>query len=242
MGGRLDGQVAIVTGGTGGLGRHVVPALLEDGAAVHVPWVDGGELEEVRPELEAASESHGGTLRFHSCDATDPAGVEALVEAVGREAAPPRILCNLVGGFALHSLQETTPTTWDRMMGLNARSAFLASRAVAPGMADAGGGRIVNVAAHPAVERGQALLSAYSASKAAVLNLTESLSKELVDRAITVNAVLPSIIDTAGNRAAMPEADRSAWLPPEEIAGVIRFLVGPEARIVTGAAVTLSLG
>lgn len=238
----LEGQAAIVTGGTGGLGRHVVPVLLEEGVVVHVPWVDEAELAQVRSDLEGVAERVGGVVRFHHADVTDPAAVDALVTAVSRESGPVRILCNLAGGFALHPLEETAPATWDRMMELNARTAFLTSRAVAPGMAEAGGGRIVNVAAHPAVERGQPLLSAYSPSKAAVMNLTETLSKELVDRGITVNAVLPSIIDTPGNREAMPAADRSTWLPPEEIAGVIRFLVGPHARTVTGAAVTLSLG
>jgi NAD(P)-dependent dehydrogenase (short-subunit alcohol dehydrogenase family) len=99
----------------------------------------------------------------------------------------------------------------------------------------------VNVSAFPAIDRGKSGLSAYGAAKAAVLNLTQTLAKEGIGHGITVNAVLPSIIDTPANQAAMPNADRSTWLPPEEIASVLAFLASDDARILNGAALTLTL-
>lgn len=237
----LAGRTALVTGGTGGLGRHMVRELLESGATVHLTWIDPDELEEVRPWLEEAA---GGpdALHLHQADVTDAGAVDDLIRRVAEASGPPEILLNLVGGFALAPLEETDPATWRRMLEINATSAFLVSRAAAEGMKAAGWGRIVNVASFPALHGGQSGLGAYGASKAAVLNLTGTLSRELAGHGVTVNALVPSIIDTPGNRAAMPDADRSTWLPPEEIARVARFLVGPDARIVTGASITLSLG
>jgi NAD(P)-dependent dehydrogenase (short-subunit alcohol dehydrogenase family) len=127
------------------------------------------------------------------------------------------------------------------MLALNATSTFLCAREAVKCMRPRGG-RIVTVAAVPAVTRGAANLSAYSAAKAAVLNLTQSLSKELVGDGITVNAIVPSTIDTPANRAAMPDADPSAWLEPAAIAEVVLWLAGESAGIVTGTAVMLSRG
>jgi len=152
------------------------------------------------------------------------------------------ILVNLVGGFAYASLDDTDPATWQKMLAMNATSAFLCCKYAVPHMRAGGFGRIVNVAAAPALGRGAASMSAYSASKSAVLNLTYSLSQELVRDGITVNAIVPSTIDTPANRAAMPQADRSTWLAPADLAGVITFLASEAAGIVTGTAVNLSLG
>jgi NAD(P)-dependent dehydrogenase (short-subunit alcohol dehydrogenase family) len=138
-------------------------------------------------------------------------------------------------------IEQTEPETWRRIWEINASSVFHASRAVIPGMKEAGWGRIVNVSAFPAIDRGKSGLSAYGAAKAAVLNLTQTLAKEGIGHGITVNAVLPSIIDTPANQAAMPNADRSTWLPPEEIASVLAFLASDDARILNGAALTLTL-
>jgi NAD(P)-dependent dehydrogenase (short-subunit alcohol dehydrogenase family) len=160
-------------------------------------------------------------------------------EAEGRSV---EILFNLAGGFEMAPVEETEPGTWERLWQMNVTTAFLCSRTAFPGMKKQGWGRAVNVSALPAVERGQAGLSAYGAAKAAVLNLTGSLSREGVEEGITVNAVLPSIIDTPENREAMPDADTSTWLPPQEIAGVLVFLAADEARVVNGAALTLTLG
>lgn len=229
--GRLAGRHALVTGGTGALGRAVAQRLHTEGAVVHVSWVS----EKERDEFVAA---HGGAapVTLHRADVTDARSVDALFAETG----PVDMLANVVGGFALASLAETSPELWRKMLALNATSAFLCSRAAAVGMRHAHRGRIVNVAAQPALDRGAASMSAYAASKAAVLNLTYSLARELAPDGITVNAIVPSVIDTAANRAAMPDADRTTWLAPEEIAGVIAFLGSEDAAIVTGTAVNLS--
>ncbi len=152
------------------------------------------------------------------------------------------MLCNIVGGFVFAALADTGLSDWRRMFDMNATSAFLCCRAAVPLLRDSGGGSIVNVTAMPALTRGAAQMSAYAASKAAVLNFSQSLSSELAEDGITVNAIAPSIIDTPANREAMPDADRGNWLAPEEIASVVAFLAGDSARIVTGSVLALSKG
>ncbi len=229
--GRLAGRTALVTGGTGALGRAVVQRLHAEGASVHTTWLSEAE----RDDFVAA---HGRSVpaTLHHADVTDPQSVDALFHETGTV----DILANVVGGFALARLADTGVDLWRKMFTLNATSAFLCSRAAAAGMRGAHRGRIVNVAAQPALGRGAASMSAYAASKAAVLNLTYSLARELAPDGITVNAIVPSVIDTPANRAAMPDADRATWLVPEEIAGVIAFLASDDAAIVSGTAVNLS--
>jgi NAD(P)-dependent dehydrogenase (short-subunit alcohol dehydrogenase family) len=205
-----------------------------------VPLYEGEDDTPLRDFLGSA----GDGVRLHpDVDLAHPDGASRVVAALTeQEESGPDILLNLAGGFVMSPLEETPPETWDRMWAMNATSVFLASQAVFPGMKDQGWGRIFNVSAFPAIDRGKSGLSAYGAAKAAVLNLTHTLAKEANGHGITVNAVLPSIIDTPPNRSAMPQADRSTWLPPEEIAHVLAFLVSDEARIVNGAALTLTLG
>ena len=143
-------------------------------------------------------------------------------------------------GFVFAGLADTALSDWRRMLEMNVTSAFLCCRAAVPFLRDGGGGSIVNVTAMPALTRGAAQMSAYAASKAAVLNFSQSLSSELAEDIITVNAIAPSIIDTPANRGAMPDADTRNWLLPEEIAPVIAFLAGDSARIVTGSVLALS--
>lgn len=235
----LRERVALVTGGAGALGRHVVRRLLHAGADIHVPVFRDEEGDELR-EFLGRSPDH---LTLHpDADLTRARVVEGLMERVrDRSGRTPDIVLNLAGGFQMAPLEETDPGVWDRMLGMNATTAFLCSRAAFPGMLERAWGRIVNVSALPALEGAQEGLSAYGAAKAAVLNLTRTLAREGAGRGIAVNAILPSILDTPANRQAMPEADTAAWLPPEEVAGVLRFLISDEARIVNGAALTLRL-
>ena len=244
---RLEARVTLITGGTGQLGRHVVARCLAEGAHVHVPVFDPDERELLEDHLDRAEGLPEGSLArltlHDQGDLTDPDRVQAIFRAVEEaEARSVEILFNLAGGFEMAPVEETEPGTWERLWQMNVTTAFLCSRTAFPGMKKQGWGRVVNVSALPAVERGQAGLSAYGAAKAAVLNLTGSLSREGVEEGITVNAVLPSIIDTPENREAMPDADTSTWLPPQEIAGVLVFLAADEARVVNGAALTLTLG
>lgn len=232
-------RVTLVTGGTGALGRAVVRRFLEAGARVHVPVFAEEEVEALEGELGDAFDA----VHLHrGADLTDPDSVAGVFRAVEEgEGRPPEILLNLAGGFTAGPIAQTNPRTWKRMLDLNATTAFLCSRAAFPGMRVRSWGRIVNVAAFPALERGGAGMAAYAAAKAAVLSLTRSLAKEGVAHGITVNAILPSIIDTPANRDAMPDAETATWLDPAEIAGVVHFLASPRARIVNGAAITLTL-
>lgn len=232
----LGGKVAVVTGGTGGMGTGVVEVLAAAGARVVVPWYAAPEVEPFRAAMERVGLLDRVELR--QVDVTDPNAVDSLFHVVVEELGRLHILVNGVGAFTMASLSDTSLESWDRMMTLNATTAMICSRAAVGVMGEAGG-RIVNVSAMPALDRGAAGMSAYAASKAAVLSLTGSLAKELRGRRITVNAILPTTIDTPGNRAAMPDADRSRWLGPSEIGQVVRFLVSDEGGIVTGAAVTL---
>ncbi len=234
----LKGCTALVTGGTGALGRAVVSRFVAEGADVHVSWVVDREVDQLRALLGAQAER----VRLHRADVTDPAAVEKLVAAVTSATGRLDVLANIVGGFAAAPIQDTEPATWQKMLTLNATSAFLCCRAAVPAMRRHRWGRIVNVAAGPALERGASGMSAYAAAKAAVLNLTYSLSKELVSDGITVNAIVPTTIDTPANRAAMPDADTSTWLGPSSMAEVILWLAGDSAGIVTGTAVMLSKG
>jgi NAD(P)-dependent dehydrogenase (short-subunit alcohol dehydrogenase family) len=235
-----EARIALVTGGAGQLGRHVLDRLLGDGVRAHVPVLDEREAEALRAHLGARASAV--TLHPHA-DLTDGASVEAVYRTIDeREGRSPDILLNLAGGFAGAPVEDTDPGMWDHMWKMNASTAFLCSRAAFSGMKARRWGRIVNVSAFPALDRGKATLSAYGAAKAAVLNLTHTLAREGVAYGITVNAILPSIIDTPANRAAMPKADTSTWLPPERIAEVIAFLVSDGAGIVNGAAIPLTLG
>jgi NAD(P)-dependent dehydrogenase (short-subunit alcohol dehydrogenase family) len=229
-------RVALVTGGTGALGRAVVARLVADAMEVHASWVHEAEADELKAALGRDTER----VHLHRADVTEPTSVEQLFADVVSGTDRLDILANVVGGFALAPLEETDPAVWQRMLALNATSAFLCCRAAAPLMRRRQWGRIVNVASAPALERGAASMSAYAASKAAVLNLTYSLAKELGPSGITVNAVVPSIIDTPANRNAMPQADTSTWLRPPEIAEVVAFLVSERAAVVTGTAVNLA--
>lgn len=229
--------VVVVTGGAGALGRAVVEELLESGREVHVPWFTTEERDRLLDRVDETDHLH-----VVEADLSDPERVEDFFGGVREASGRLDALCNLAGGFTMAPVEKTAPAAWERMMTMNATTAFLCSRSAVPMMRDAGGGAIVNVTALPAVDRGAAKMSAYAASKSAVLSLTRSLSKELRRDGIRVNAVAPEIIDTPANREAMPDADRSTWLAPSEIARVLRFLVSEGSAVVTGSVLTLMKG
>ena len=213
----------LITGGTGGLGGAVTRAFVEAGYPVATTYTD--------PEKwESLGDLKDGVLGLRA-DLLDAPAVEEAARRATEELGGLYALVNLVGGFAMGSLARTSEETWDRMMDLNLKSAFLATRAALGHMPD--GGRIVNVGT-AAVANQAPGLAAYVASKGGLMTLTQGLAKELKARRITANAVLPTVLDTPANRRAMPNADRSSWLLPEEVAEVILFLVSEEGSIVTG--------
>ena len=230
--GSLAGKTAIVTGGTGALGAAVVRAFLAQGARVAVPFRKPGELEKLRSGLDPErSESLSGTR----LDLTDESAVEAFAASVAEDRQGLDILVNaagaLAGGKPAH---ETAWSVWQEQLDVNLKTAVLASHAAVPWMLRRGAGSIVNVSSRPA-ERSGENVAAYAAAKRAILQLTDAMAAELVEKKVTVNAVLPSTIDTPANRKAMPDADYAKWVSPEAIARVIVFLAGPDARIVSGA-------
>jgi len=228
---QLEDKVVIVTGAAGALGRAVTQRFADAGARLVLVDHERGKVAAAHEELVAAERAIPV-----GADLTHEAAV-ARVVGVAREVTG-RIdgLVNVVGGFAMSPVHETSVDDWDRMHDLNARTVFLASRAVLPFMVKQKRGAIVSVAARAALQGG-AKLGAYSASKAAVVRLTEAMSADTKAVGVNVNCVLPGTIDTPANRESMPKADHDKWVPPEAIADVILFLASDMARGVHGAAV-----
>ncbi|NWF80643.1 MAG: SDR family NAD(P)-dependent oxidoreductase [Chloroflexi bacterium] len=228
----LKGKVAIVTGGAGALGSAVVSTLLAAGATVAAPYRHEGELEALRQQLGLTADA---VLSGAVVDLTAEAAVHAYYGQVAAEHGGIDILVNVAGGFAGgRPVHEAGWAIWQEQLDLNLKTAVISCAAAVPHMIARGGGAIVNVSTRTATQPG-ANLAAYAAAKRAVLQLTEALAAELRDHEITANAILPSTIDTPANRRGAPNADHSRWVSPEAIARVVLFLVGPDARIISGA-------
>jgi NAD(P)-dependent dehydrogenase (short-subunit alcohol dehydrogenase family) len=175
-----------------------------------------------------------GALHFGGIDLTVEDAARSVMERIAKQAGRLDGLVNVAGGFHWEKLAGGTLDSWESMFSLNLRTAVVACQAALPYLLQAGAGRIVNVGAMGAV-KAAAGMGAYAASKAGVAKLTEALADELKDRGITVNAILPSTLDTPRNRLDMPQADFSRWVTPVEAAEVIAFLVSDESRAITGA-------
>jgi NAD(P)-dependent dehydrogenase (short-subunit alcohol dehydrogenase family) len=229
----FSNRVVIVTGAAGNLGSAVGKAFHVAGAKLILLDHKPDRLPQLFPEL-ADSDDH---FLASPVDLTDADAVGKMVGETLERFGRIDVLVNAVGGWrGGKALHETSLDTWDFLMSLNARSMFIASRAVVPAMLEQGQGKIVNVAARAAL-RGLARSAAYSASKSVVVRLTESMAAELNNHGVNVNCVLPGTIDTPQNRQAMPQADHSRWVPPEAIADVILFLASEAAWAINGAAV-----
>jgi NAD(P)-dependent dehydrogenase (short-subunit alcohol dehydrogenase family) len=226
-----DRQV-VVTGGTGTLGTAVVATLLDAGATCHVPNFDTREL------AGFAHAGRPGVSLTTGVDLTDQDEVDTYYGSLPRLWAS----IHLAGGFAMAPLAEAGSSDFHAQMEMNVLTAYLCCRAAVANMRGepAGGGRLVNVAARPALEPRQgAGMALYAAAKAAVATLTVALAEEVAPEDIWINAVAPSILDTPQNRAAMPSADFTAWPKVEDVASTIAFLAGPGNRVTRGAVVTV---
>jgi len=230
------GSHIVVTGGTGALGRAVITALRAAGAVCHVPNLVAAELENF-PHL-----SDPGVHIARDVDVADEAAVRRFYQSL----PPLWASVHLAGGFAMAPIAEMSAADFIAQFRMNALSCFLCSAAAVaafrarrqPGPDGSPGGRIVNVAARPALEpRLGAGMIAYTASKSAVAALTQALAQETTDEQIWVNAVAPSVLDTPANRVAMPDADHRRWVSPSDLAEIIIFLASPANRATRGAVI-----
>jgi len=223
----------LVTGAAGHLGRAVAAHFAARGAKLALLDREGDALAALACNLP------GSTLPL-ATNLLDPAAVATAVEEAARTFGGVAVAVHLAGGFTMgEAVHETTASTWQRMLDLNVNTMLHSAAAVVPVMRRARRGSIVNVGAASAL-RGAAKMGAYIASKSALMRLTESMSAELREDGINVNAVLPTIIDTPVNRQAMPDADPRRWVAPEALAAVIGFLASDEARAIHGALIPVT--
>jgi NAD(P)-dependent dehydrogenase (short-subunit alcohol dehydrogenase family) len=224
----MHGKVILVTGAFGALGVAVVDMAIAQGAQV-------GAVD-----FAPQSQDMDGPGRFRQggVDLSDAAQAKKAVDAVAAHFGRLDVLINIAGAFSFETIADGDPKTWQRLYAINVLTALNAARAAIPHLAASGAGRIVNIGAIGALQAGSGM-GPYAASKAGVHRLTEALAAELKGK-VTVNAVLPSTIDTPANRASMPKADFAKWVTPEEVANVILFLASDEASAVTGALLPVS--
>lgn len=229
----FSGRVVLVTGAAGNLGRTVARSFHLAGARTVLADRDSSRLQQAFPDLKG-SRDH---LLVEGVDLTAPGSLDGIVtQAVGLFGRLD-ILVNAVGGFRAGApVHETPLETWDMLLDLNLRTSLVAARAVIPVMIRQQYGKIVTVAAR-AAGAGAANMAAYSAAKAAVVRLTESMAAELKGSGINVNCVLPGTLDTEQNRQERPGANHSTWVAPDAVADVILFLASDAARAVVGASV-----
>lgn len=229
----FEGQVVLVAGGTGALGRAVSLGFLDAGAELIVTYQNDQELR----ELTQAAGSNAARLASRKIDVTDAAAVQQVVDEIVSDKRRLDVLVNTVGGYAGGmKLWEMDSSVLDRMLALNLRSGFVLSHAAVKAMLPQGTGAIVNVAAKAALDHA-AGLAAYAASKAAALAMMDCLAADLKGSGVRVNSILPSIIDTEANRKAMPNANFAAWTKPGDIARVVLFLASDNANAIHGAAI-----
>ena len=228
-----ENKVVVVTGGTGALGRAVTEAFVKTNASVFVSYIIPQEVTVLKNQLGPDQNK----VSMIECDLMKESSVSGLVGTVLRQADRIDVLANVVGGYAGGpAIHETEEKDFDFMLNLNLRTAFLISKAVLPSMIEHKQGKIVHIASRTGL-KGEATVGPYSISKAGVIRLTETIAEEVRDYGINCNCLMPSVIDTEANRMAMPDADFSKWVKPEEIARVILFLCSEDAKIINGAAI-----
>ena len=229
----FSNRVVMVTGAAGNLGRAVAEVFAMRGASLVLVDLREQALVDV---FGAPNERR----LLAPANLLDQSQVNAIAQTAIERFGRIDVLCNLAGGFRMgEAVHETSDQTWNFLLDLNARTLLHVVRAVVPRMIAAGGGKIVNVGA-AAAQKGVAQMGAYCASKSTVIRLTESMAAELREKNINVNCVLPTVIDTPENRAAMPDADPSRWVSPQDLASTIAFLASDAARAIHGAALPVS--
>ena len=219
-------RTLVITGGHGVLGRAVLEAAVADGLNVAV-------IDHARGQT-----APDGVLELGGVDLTDGAAADRAMNAVIERFGRIDALLNIAGGFVWQTVDDAEPA-WDRMYALNVTTALNATRAALPSLRRSDEGRVVNVGAAGAL-KSAAGMGAYAAAKSGVHRLTESLAEEMKSTSVTVNAVLPSILDTDQNRRDMPDADPAKWVQPADLARVMLFLASPDSRAITGALIPVT--
>ena len=226
----LKDKTAIISGSTGALGTAVTQTFLDVGAEVVALYSRESSLETLKSEVTQ------GFVAIKT-DVLNEASVQQMVKEVLENHERIDILINLVGGFLGGvSIVETSEEQWVKMMNLNLKSVFLCCRNVLPVMMKQKYGRIITIGSKGGL-KAISKMSAYSASKAGLINFTEALAEEGREQNITANVVIPSIIDTSDNRKAMPDANFDNWMKPEMIAETILFLCSDAANEISGAVI-----
>jgi len=225
----FTGKVIMVTGAAGNVGSALAGVLASRGARIAAVDTAKDRLDAVTAGLPGS-----GHLALADYDLTDPIAVNSLIATVRKTCGRLDGVGTTVGGFAMAKLADAGSEQWDAMFNVNVKTTWNIYRAAVPAIREAGGGALVGIGSVAGL-KGSGEMAAYSATKSAVMRLTESLADELRPDRIRVNVVLPSTIDTPQNRAAMPEADRSRWVKPSEVAEVMTFLLSDRASGVTGA-------
>ncbi len=252
----LAGRVAVVTGAGRGVGAAAADQLAAAGAAVMLAARTGRDVQAVADRLRAT----GAAVGWQICDVTDEAQVTALASATEAQLGPADILVNNAGMATASPLPKMTRDLWDRVFAVNVTGTFLCTRALLPGMVARGWGRVVNVASIAGLTAGK-YMSAYAASKHAMVGFTRAIAAEVADRGVTVNAVCPGYLDTGMTRESIdrivrrtgrtPEAALDAILQtnpqrrliaPDEVAAAVLFLCGEAARGITGEALVIDGG
>lgn len=227
----IDGKVVAITGGFGNLGLATAALLIERGARVAL--IGRGAVPDTLHAGVTAALGLGGV------DVADLQAAKQALDAVNDQLGQLDAVLNIAGAFRWETIADGDPATWDLMYKVNVKTVLNASKAALPHLLKSEAGRIVNIGAGAGLKAG-AGMGAYGASKAAVARLTEALAEELKDKGITVNAILPSVLDTPQNRKDMPNADFTRWVQPREIAALIAFLLGADAQAITGALIPVS--
>lgn len=227
----IEGRRIAVTGGFGALGIAVAETLAAAGARVAL--IDRANVPDGIGEKTGAAFAYGGA------ELADAKAAAAAIDKAAANLGGLDALVNVAGAFRWETLADGDIATWDFLYAANVKSAAAAAKAALPHLVKSKAGRIVNIGAGAAVKAG-AGMGAYAASKAGVAKLTEALAEELKAKNITVNAILPSIIDTPANRKDMPDADFSKWVKPERIADTILFLISDKGDAITGALIPVS--
>ena len=226
----FSNRIVLITGGTGALGRAITKAFLTSGATVISSYIVDREIDQLETQIKSV-------VHLIKADIGKEEEVKKLVSSVLDKYGQINILVNVVGGYiGGKSVTELDEKEWDLMMNMNLKSAFLISKNVIPQMISSENGKIIHISSRSGL-KSTGYDSAYAASKSGLIRLVESLSEEAKELHINVNCIMPSTIDTEANRNAMPNADHSRWVKPQDLANIVLFLCSEDAKAITGAAI-----